>query len=100
MWMTPKDYHASYGLNWMSFPHAFGEIALLHLLAADLKVAKKMLEQAGRQTLPLFVGGEEKLLIAPDERDGFVFIIGQQPIEMWRWVGNPPSGEMLKLAQI
>lgn len=99
MWMTPEDYQVSYGLNWMPFPHPVGELALLHLLASDLRVAKIMMEQSGRRTFPVSVRGEEELLIAPDARDGFIFIIRQQPIEMWLRERMGRTGEKLKLAQ-
>lgn len=97
-WMTPETYQESYGLDWTPFPHPNGELALLHLLAADLNVAKQMIEQNGRRTSPVSVQGENQLLTKPDPRDGFVFVIRQRPIEIWRQERMQRSGERLQLA--
>jgi len=99
MWMTPDAYEASYGLQWMPSSHPAGELALLHLLASDFSTAKMMIEQSGRRTFSISVRGEEELLIAPDARDGFTFIIRQQPVEMWLRERIARTGEKLKLAQ-
>jgi len=98
-WITSEAYQISYGLNWLPFAYPIGELGLLHLLASDLRVAKTMLEQAGRRTFPVSVKGEEELLIAPDARDGFSFIIRQQPIEVWLQERMARTGEKLKLGQ-
>ena len=98
MWMTPDAFQASYGLHWMPFTHPIGEFALLHLLASDLSVTKTMMEQSGRQSYSISLRGEEELLIAPDTRDGFIFIIRQQPVEMWLQERMARTGEKLKLA--
>jgi hypothetical protein len=98
-WITPEVYQSSYGLTWLPFAYPIGELGLLHLLASDLRVAKIMLEQAGRRTFPVPVRGEEELLIAPDARDGFSFIIRQRPVEVWLAERMVRTGEKLKLGQ-
>lgn len=99
MWMTPEAYQASYGFQWIPSPHPNGELALLHLLACDLGAAKRMIEQSGRRTSSISVRTEEELLIAPDARDGFIFIVRQQSIELWQRERMARTGEKLKLAQ-
>ena len=99
MWVAPEEYQAAYGLDWTPFPYPVGELAILHLLASDLRVVKTMTEEAGRRTCPVLVGGEEELLIAPDARDGLVFAVRQRPIEMWLRERTGRTGERLELAQ-
>jgi hypothetical protein len=108
-WMTAGDYEASYGLNWspnllagpnlVGAPHPIGEMAILHLLASDLGIARSTLEQAGRKTTAVPVGREDGLLVAPDARDGFVFVLRQQPPETWLRERVERTGEKLRLAQ-
>jgi hypothetical protein len=97
-WITPQLYQSSYGLTWLPFAYPSGEMGLLHLLASDLRVARIMLEQAGRRAFPVSVRGEEELVIAPDGRDGFSFIIRQQPIEVWLEERMARTGEKFRLA--
>jgi hypothetical protein len=98
-WLTPKAYEAAYGLPWAPASHSAGELAHLHLLASDLRRAKRMMEQAGRQPTPIVASGEERLLVAPDPRDGFAFVIQQQPVELWLQERMVRTGEKLELAQ-
>ena len=98
-WMTPDAYQATYALQWRPFLHPGGELALLHLLASDLSAAKRMLEQSERRLASIVVKGEEELLIAPDARDGFTFIIRQQSVEIWLRERMVRTGEKLQLAQ-
>lgn len=97
-WMTPEAYQSAFGLDWQPHPLPQRELALLHLLATDLQVVKAMMEGAGRRTTALFVEGEEALLVTPDPRDGFVFLIFQQPAEAWLRERIGCTGERLNLA--
>ena len=97
--MTPEDHQAAYGMNWVPSPHSQGELAVLHLLASDLDSTQRMLEQASRRTSSVSVGGEEALLIAPDVRDGFTFLVQQQPIESWLHERIGRTGEKLQLVE-
>ena len=97
LWMTSEVYEASYRLPWRPAAHSAGELALLHLLASDVSTAKMMMAQSGRRTYSILVEGEEHLVIAPDTRDGFTFIIRQQPVELWLKERIVRTGEKLKL---
>jgi hypothetical protein len=98
-WMAPDPFEASYGLPWTRASHPAGEIALLHLLATELSVAKRMMAQAGKGTASVSVRGEERLLVAPDPHDGFGFVIQQQPPEVWLQERIARTGEKLQFAQ-
>jgi hypothetical protein len=96
-WVTPAAYQAAYGLDWTPPPHPCGELALLHLLATDLSKAQAMLEAAGRRIDAISVAGHSELLVTPDERDGFAFLIRQQPAETWLEDRLRRTGEKLTL---
>jgi hypothetical protein len=96
-WVTPEAYETTYGLPWVPAAHPAGEIALLHLLASDLRRAKRMMEQAGRRTAPISASGEERLLVMPDPRDGLAFVVQQHPIELWLQERVVQTGEKLEL---
>ena len=98
-WMTPEEYQAAHGLDWALSPHPQGELAVLHLLASDLDSVHRMLEQGRRRTSPVSVDGEDGLLIAPDVRDGFAFLVRQRPIENWLQERIGRTGERLQLAE-
>lgn len=98
-WMAPETYQSTYGLKWIPAPHAFGELAVLHLLASNLDTAKKMLEQAGRQVFSREMEDHDELLITPDARDGFIFNIQQQPVEIWSQERMARTGEKIKFSQ-
>ena len=96
-WMTPDAYQVSYGRRWQSSPHAYGELALLHFLAADLSTAQTMMEQAGRDVKRISQGDQEELLVEPDIRDGFTFLVRQQPIDAWLRERKSRTGEELEI---
>jgi hypothetical protein len=85
-------------LDWTPPPHPCGDLALLHLLATDLSRAQAMFESAGRRIDALSVAGRAELLVRPDERDGFAFLIHQQPAETWLEERLRRTGEKLILA--
>jgi hypothetical protein len=99
MWMTPEAYEAAYGLKWVQCPHPAGELAIIHLLASDLGITKSMMEKSAKRIFPISVKGEEALLVAPDPRDGFSFLIRQLPAEEWLQERIARTGENLELAQ-
>jgi hypothetical protein len=99
LWMTPETYQSTYGLDWIPAPHAFGELAVLHLLASNIDTAKRVLEQAGRQVFSREMEDHHELLIQPDARDGFVFSIQQQSIEIWSQERMARTGERIKFTQ-
>ena len=96
-WITSVAYQAGYGLVWQPSSHTCGDIALLHLLATDLGIAKAMLEGAGRRTFPICVRGADGLLVEADQRDGFTFLIREQPAETWLRERVAQTGERLVL---
>jgi hypothetical protein len=97
-WRTPGAYRSTYALDWIPHPLPHGELALLHLLATDVQAVKNLMEQAGRRSFPVSVAGGEALLVAPDVRDGFVFVVRQQPVETWLRERVGRTGERLKLS--
>lgn len=99
LWMTPDTYHSTYGLDWIPAPHAFGELAVLHLLASTIETAKKMIEQSEKQVLPIEVEDHEEFLITSDVRDGFIFCLRQQSPEKWLQERMARTGEKLKFFQ-
>jgi hypothetical protein len=98
-WMTPDAYHATFGLDWVAARHPFGELAVLHLLAADLDAAKNMFAQSGRQVFSVGVESDQELLVAPDERDGFTLCIRQQSPELWSQERKARTGENIRFVQ-
>lgn len=99
-WMTPGDYQAQYGLTWTAAPHEFGDLALLHLLAENIHTVKSIFELIGRRTDLISESGQMKLLVAPDLRDGFVFLIQEKPAEAWLSSRIAWTGEKLVLASV
>jgi len=98
MWMTPDTYQTTYGLEWSPSPTPYGELAILHLLASDLSIAKSMIEKSGKQVISKDIRGIEELLIPPDARDGFIFSIRQQPVEIWLKDRMARTSETLSLS--
>ena len=98
-WMAADHFTAAYGLDWVPFSQPVGEIAMLHMLASDLGAAKATVEQSGRQTSTVVLGGEEALLVAPDARDGVGFTVEQQPVEKWLQERTARTGETLDMLQ-
>jgi hypothetical protein len=98
-WMTPDDFEVEYGMNWVPSPHSHGELAVLHLLASDLAAVQATMEQAGRGTFPVSAEEQDALLIAPDVRDGFTFLVRQHPIEIWLQERTRRTGEKLQLVE-
>lgn len=94
-WMSPEAYQTTFGLPWVQPAHPFGELAVLHLLAADLEVVKQSFTQAGRQVSLIHVHNHPELLVAPDVRDGFIFSILQQTPETWLHSRIERTGENL-----
>ncbi len=98
-WMTPDAYHSTSGLDWGGARHPYGEIAVLHLLAADLDAAKNMLVQSGRQVVSTGVEDDQELLVMADARDGFIFSIQQQHPETWLQERMARTGENIRFVQ-
>lgn len=99
LWMTPETYQTTYGLDWIPASHAFGELAVLHLLSSNLDTAKKILEQSGRQVFSKKKNEFEELFITPDSRDGFIFSVRQQPVEIWSQERTSRTGEKFNFIQ-
>lgn len=98
-WMTAEDYRVAFGMNWVPSVHPRGELALFHLLASNLGIARTTMEQAGRRVTPISLDEEDALLIAPDARDGFTFLVHQRPIESWLQERIGRTGEKLQLVE-
>jgi hypothetical protein len=96
-WMSPNAYHATYGRPWITARHSYGELGLLHLLAAGLEQMRTILAQAGRHVIPYIANGQDALLIEPDVRDGVTFLVQQQPIAAWLHERMARTGEQLSL---
>ena len=96
-WLTPEAYQAVYQTRWTPSRHPFGDLALLHLLATDLRTAQMLLERSGRRTIPISRAGEQQLLVEPDPRDGFAFLVREHPAESWSQERRALTGERLEL---
>jgi hypothetical protein len=96
-WLTPEAYQAAYQRRWIPRQPPYGDLALLHLLATDLRTVKKMLEASGRPTISISHSGEERILIEPDPRDGFAFLVQERPAEPWLQQRIAQTGERLVL---
>jgi hypothetical protein len=96
-WTSPEAWHAAFGRPWTPAPHAWGEIALVHLLAEDLGTVEATMQAAGRKATWLHRSDGEDLLLEPDARDGFAFVVRRQPVESWRRERMERTGENLEL---
>jgi hypothetical protein len=96
-WMSPDTYHTAYGRPWITSPHRYGDLALLHLLATDLGQVQTIFERAGRRVIAHTIHGQAALLIEPDRRDGVTFLVQQQPIAAWLQERMARTGELLSL---
>lgn len=98
-WLTPLHYQEYLGLSYKEPPHAFAEMAAIHLLAEDLDRAEEMLAGAGRDVsrMPDPASGLDTLYVYPDPRDGFTFAIAQRPAQEWLAERTALTGEKLEL---
>ncbi|HUO56025.1 MAG TPA: VOC family protein [Candidatus Paceibacterota bacterium] len=82
-WMTDSAYVQTYGAVRSPVNHAehanMQEIALIHLVAADIARAGKMLKANGFRTTQ----SEKGLFIKPDTRDGFAFLVTEENPKAW-----------------
>jgi hypothetical protein len=78
-WTDPDEYRRQFGRPWEPAQHRFGELAILHILAADLARVRSSLAIAGREAIALSrdSGTPAGLFLPPDARDGFSFVITQ-----------------------
>ncbi len=97
-WMSPEGYRSTFGWEWTSPAHPNAELAALHLLCTDLEQAKGMFRRGGREVSPLPGEGDEIWLVKPDDDDGFVFTLRQQPREAWLQERIARTGENLTFA--
>jgi len=81
-WMEPGQYQRRYGRAFDPAPHRFGELALLHVLATDLKRVDSALVGSGREVIPIdpTSGDGPGLFVPPDPQDGFSFLVTEQPV--------------------
>lgn len=97
-WMSPQTFQERYGLEYTSSPHAFGDLAAIHLFAENLETAADRLgEYATPQTHP--VTHEPLLVVSPIGNDGVTFIIREYPIEKWLTERTNLTGEKIILRQ-
>lgn len=83
----------------MPAPHPCGEIAILHLLASDLRKVKSMLEGAGRKTTLLSTNDREELFVEPDPRDGFAFLVQEGSVNAWLPERMNRTGERIEIEE-
>lgn len=97
--MNPAHYEQRYSVSWNPSPHAYGEIALLHLLAEHLPTAEAMLAAAGRTVTRIEAasGRSDSLFVAADPRDGFAYLVTERPAAEWIAWRNALTGEQLAL---
>ena len=75
-WLSPDRYRDTFGRAWTAAPHAFGELAPLHLLASDMRAAESALTTAGWEIVPADQGA---IFVPPSPLDGFSFLISGGP---------------------
>jgi len=98
-WMSPNAYLATYHRQWIPAPHPYGEMAVLHLRAANLQTVKTMLEHAGRRITQISNRGRKELFVEPDERDGFAFAVKEQSINTWLQERMDRTGETIDIEE-
>lgn len=91
-WMNPERYRTCYGLDWVEPAHGYGEIGALHLLVADLDQAEAMLGAEVKRVRDVTTASQ-LLVLGPDARDGFTYIMREYPIETWRSNRMARTGE-------
>jgi hypothetical protein len=81
-WMEPRQYQRRYGRSFEPAPHRFGELAILHVLATDLRRVHSALVGCGREFIPIdpTSNDEPGLFVPPDAQDGFSFVVTEQPV--------------------
>lgn len=89
-WLTPDEYRRRYNRAWQDAPHDRGEIALLHLLAADLNAAADAFTRAN---LPLEHLHPAALLVGPIPGDGYTFLVTEERPEAWAARRHALTGE-------
>ena len=96
-WMPPERYEHFYGEPWHQASPAQGEIALVHLLATDLKECRRTLRDTGWVTrlLEHTNNGHRTLWAKPDSESELAFHITEQPVEEWIKVRIAITGESL-----
>ncbi len=82
-WVTPGVFKKKYGYS-HKIPKGkngkYGEIALIHLLAEDIKKAYKKLRTGGFKVKWI----RERLFVFPMKTDGFTFLIEEKKISKWK----------------
>ena len=81
-WLTPSTYKEEYGIPYTT-PQKYKslrEIALIHLLAADLKRAGAVLRRNKFKLRP----DDRRLFVGPQKHDGFAFVVTEKQIQTWR----------------
>ena len=57
------------------------------------------MEKAGRRTVSIRSNAEEQILIEPDARDGFTFLVQQRSAESWLQERIAQTGERLEMVR-
>lgn len=83
-WMTPAEYRSNLQLDWEPAEHPLGELAAIRLVANDLGITERTLKNSGRRVNSITLSDTDVLIVTPDERDGFAFVIQHFPIDAWR----------------
>ena len=99
-WLDPTQFERERERSWQPAPHAYGELAMLHLLAEDLDRVEAQIRQAGLPITHLWGedAGEPTLLFGPGTRDDFVFAITRYPVAQWAEERRARTGEEFELA--
>lgn len=93
--LTPAEYERRYGQHRTPAPHAYGELAALHLFAEEVATAGAKLAGAGREVRQVSQG---QLYVAPDRRDGIAFVLSERPASDWIAWRSALTGEQLALS--
>jgi hypothetical protein len=81
-WMEPRQYQRRFGRSFEPAPHRFGELAIVQILATDLRRVHSALVGAGREFIPIDPRFSDApgLFVPPDPQDGFSFVVTERPI--------------------
>jgi hypothetical protein len=98
-WLTPAQLADELGRAWQTARHAYGEVAVLDVLAEGLDRAEARIRSAG---LPIervrsTPREEPTLLFGPGPRDGYVLAIREYPARRWAAERAAVTGEGLSV---
>jgi len=97
-WITPAIYGQIYEEPWIPASHAFGELAILHLLSNNLEQTRIFFEKVKRECKEITGLLKKQYLYLPKmANDGFRFEIAEKPADNWLHERTTITGESLRI---